>query len=68
LRLPVSSKAKEVTLLEESAILVEGPEPLCDIFYLLQCIIPGILTITREEDPDREQWLQKYQGVLKEHL
>jgi len=57
---------------------VEAPEPLCDIFYFLQCMLPGVLTITREEDPDdrpgfinsrglpRQEWLLKHQTILQE--
>ena len=56
---------------------VEAPEPLCDVFYLLQCILPGILTITREEDPDdmpefinarglpRQRWLERHKTLLE---
>jgi len=55
---------------------VEAPKPLCDIFYLLQCMIPGVLTITREEDIDdgpeffnhrglpREEWLLEHETML----
>jgi hypothetical protein len=56
---------------------VEAPQPLCDIFYLMQCVVPGILTITREEDPDdktefinaqglpRQEWLERNRRTIE---
>lgn len=56
---------------------VDAPKPLCDIFYLLQCMIPGVLTITREEDIDdgpefinsrglpRPEWLLENRSQLE---
>ena len=60
-----------------SDTFIDGPEEIQDIFYLIQCILPGILTITREEDIDdgpeffnarglpRLQWLERNSSMLK---
>ena len=57
---------------------IEAPEPLSNIFYLLQCMMPGILTITREDDPDdmpefinsrglpQPQCLEKHRPILEQ--
>lgn len=33
-------------------LIVAGPKPLCNIFYMLQCIAPGILLLARIDDND----------------
>jgi hypothetical protein len=57
-------------------LFISGPTPLSDIFYLLQCMAPGMLLLVRIDDIDergeieyaralpRESWVVSHTDVL----